>query len=671
MILIVFHVVFFGVLGHVLFAGMDGKKCVLMSLNSTLRYNDWCSSYDTEGCRDYFGSLWGGMLQLQILLTTANFPDVMMPVYNCNVIYSLYFVFFITIGIYFLLSLVLAVAYTHFQTLTKDKVIMMIRRRMDAMNVAFNLLCNVKNKSDQKDTEEGTGSLAKVSSPKETSWEKNLGESEGEGSAEQKESEKRPATLSVSHSGTIKISCPSDGTTNIDTITQWHWNGLMKALRPNLDKELVEVLFHMVDANGSGTITRNEFHNLGPLMSIHAERKAGKPLWIGRLPRCAHTALEILVNDYLQSFVEHAFFKGFFDLLILCSGIIMLCTLSVQNNIEYSYSLRKSEFDVPELKATNGLLERIVTGIVLLFAMEIILKVMVYGWRYYWRKSFFNKLDFVIVSFSLVERFGEIFTGTTDGTITAIMSLIRLVRLVRFLKLFPEFHSVIQTFVQIFPALMRYAAVVFLVFYSFAIIGMELFSGVLYPQICFVNGKDVSTFQWRSTPLIDNKTGVDVCMNATRNALMNSSYAKMNYWKNNFDRIDFAFVTLFEQMVVNNWPIVMEGCVHATSKFALIYFTCFYFFTVIIVLNVLTAFLIESYQIQTSQVNTFHAPHLCIFHKKISNTLYICSHCKKSHAERKALAGQSRIVGAAVGTGGGEGWAGPQSMGHHAHENQH
>ena len=55
------------------------------------------------------------ILQLFILLTTANYPDVMMPVYNCNWLSFLPFGIYLVLGLYLIFSLVLAVVYTHFQ----------------------------------------------------------------------------------------------------------------------------------------------------------------------------------------------------------------------------------------------------------------------------------------------------------------------------------------------------------------------------------------------------------------------------------------------------------------------------------------------------------------------------------------------------------------------------
>ena len=48
-----------------------------------------------------------------------------------------------------------------------------------------------------------------------------------------------------------------------------------------------------------------------------------------------------------------------------------------------------------------------------------------------------------------------------------------------------------------------------------------------------------------------------------------------------------SLVTLFSLMSVNNWPIIMEGCVAATNSGARLYFIAFYGVAVVLVLNVL------------------------------------------------------------------------------------
>jgi len=72
---------------------------------------------DNEG-EVYFHGVAGALWSLLILLTTANFPDVMMPAYTQHRAAFLFFLAFIIIGIYFLMPMTLGVV---FSELTKEK----------------------------------------------------------------------------------------------------------------------------------------------------------------------------------------------------------------------------------------------------------------------------------------------------------------------------------------------------------------------------------------------------------------------------------------------------------------------------------------------------------------------------------------------------------------------
>ena len=64
-----------------------------------------------------------------------------------------------------------------------------------------------------------------------------------------------------------------------------------------------------------------------------------------------------------------------------------------------------------------------------------------------------------------------------------------------------------------------------------------------------------------------------------------------------------SLVTLFEQMVVNNWVVVLEGCMVATTGWAFFYFFAYYFWAVLVCMNVLVAFLIDQYQTRNNERN--------------------------------------------------------------------
>lgn len=63
--------------------------------------------YDYEGY-SYYATISDSNFNMLILLTTANFPDVMLPAYNENYWTMLFFVSYLCLGLYFLMNFLLA-----------------------------------------------------------------------------------------------------------------------------------------------------------------------------------------------------------------------------------------------------------------------------------------------------------------------------------------------------------------------------------------------------------------------------------------------------------------------------------------------------------------------------------------------------------------------------------
>ena len=76
-----------------------------------------CAFYFRESFQGvmYMSSIHETFFELFILLTTANFPDVMLPAYNVSWQYTLIFIIYLSVGLYFFLNIILASVFNVFK----------------------------------------------------------------------------------------------------------------------------------------------------------------------------------------------------------------------------------------------------------------------------------------------------------------------------------------------------------------------------------------------------------------------------------------------------------------------------------------------------------------------------------------------------------------------------
>ena len=122
---------------------------------------------------------------------------------------------------------------------------------------------------------------------------------------------------------------------------------------------------------------------------------------------------------------------------------------------------------------------------------------------------------------------------------------------------------IIETIRNLIKPLMHLYGVLFSLFYTFALIGMLLFGGKIT----------------KSNP----------------NIALNSSIPD-NYHLMNFNDLVSSMITLFCLMIVNNWMIITDMyAVTMGSNYYKIYFAIFYYFSVIVGINIAVAFAIDMY----------------------------------------------------------------------------
>jgi len=89
-----------------------------------------------EGCT-YFATIDDSLFNLLVLLTTANFPDIMLPAYYLSSWYCIYFIGYLVFGLFFLLNLLLAVFYSNYKQMLEKHIQSRDQSRFDFLEAQF------------------------------------------------------------------------------------------------------------------------------------------------------------------------------------------------------------------------------------------------------------------------------------------------------------------------------------------------------------------------------------------------------------------------------------------------------------------------------------------------------------------------------------------------------
>jgi hypothetical protein len=191
------------------------------------------------------------------------------------------------------------------------------------------------------------------------------------------------------------------------------------------------------------------------------------------------------------------------------------------------------------------------------FLSELVLKVSVWGPLAYLRAKLTHKLDMAILVVALVLGvLAGVGVGGVDRPTALSILFLRALRLGRYLGALPGFSATSASIGDLLPMLGRYMVIVLSVNYCFAVIGCELFAGRLNED------------KW---PDVDNSSYGNAPMEGVLD----------------FDTLPRAMVVMFYQMLLNDWPVVMEGLVASHQNlWPRAFFILFLIIQCAIVLNV-------------------------------------------------------------------------------------
>jgi Ion transport protein len=629
LVLLALHVLFFSVLGFTLFAGISDSSCVTFRASNA----EYCSTFNSLGCSSFFSTLENTAMQLFQLLTAANFPAIMIPAYNCNQWNALFFLFFIVIGCYLLINLTLAVTYSTFKTLMAEEVITKYSRMFEGFDLAFDSLIGYQQKLSSNESNDSNGLsrdnfirfFACLRSEKEVDSECagklfDVFDSDKRGFIYKHEFRRLilnfgrlsfrrmvrnfgniPSRLS---STLIKapasvLASVSDSISDVSaTAVQVDWGKSKNivALDAEDDDDVdIEVYRQVTQAREKSNESEviNPFHSVGVVNDGSANLKPSKVVsysnWSGNFQDYIIRAFSLYsspdgygvnATDAIESGYGNGFnglrwfpkqidpysLRGrlllfmqslpvtfFFDLAVLMNTVAVLIQLSIEND----------EFESTQLPIVVSM-RYVEYSLLLLYILEVGLKLILWGPIRYVKASTFHRVDLILVAISVIGASLEL-SNVVNDEVGNMLSFFRFLRLVRVLRVIPDFGLTVGAFGDIIGVLLQYVTVIGSVYYAFAIVGMIAFAGKLL---------------------------------ASNPAVAASSYGVLDYYTLNFDSFAGALVCLLFLMVLNDWPVLMEGVSAAVGNASRLYFFLFWVITVIVALNVVVAFVIESFSTQ-------------------------------------------------------------------------
>jgi len=158
------------------------------------------------------------------------------------------------------------------------------------------------------------------------------------------------------------------------------------------------------------------------------------------------------MKNTLKHLIEGKAFQHFITFLIVFNGIVLGLATSKELMVDY-----------------GGIIDTIDTIIVMLFTIEISLRIIVHRLAFF--KDPWSLFDFFVVSISLIPA--------NDGL--SILRVLRVLRLFRLLTIVPQMRLIISAILSVIPGMASVSLVLLLFFYIFAIISTNLFSAD-FPQ---------------------------------------------------------------------------------------------------------------------------------------------------------------------------------------------
>lgn len=155
-----------------------------------------------------------------------------------------------------------------------------------------------------------------------------------------------------------------------------------------------------------------------------------------------------------------------------------------------------------------------------------------------------------------------------------MLRLVNMLIVFRFLRIVPSMKLmavVASTILDLIKNMRAFGGILVVVYYVFAIIGINLFRGVIV------------------VPPGNGSLAPD------NSSVACGSYEQLEYWANNFDDFAAALVTLWNVMVVNNWQVFLDAFRRYSGPWSKIYFVMWWLVSSVIWVNLFLALILENF----------------------------------------------------------------------------
>ncbi|KAK5926073.1 hypothetical protein CgunFtcFv8_021675 [Champsocephalus gunnari] len=340
-------------------------------------------------------------------------------------------------------------------------------------------------------------------------------------------------------------------------VNQANWNQLVRLVQPDVSNAHRELLWSVCDNNNQGHIGKVAFVQLADLLNIEVITLKSRP---HPLQSLCPSLYQSAPSRLLCKLVQHRAFVIVYDLIILVNAVFI------------------------GLDEKNTLIANSEWAFLSLYLLEILLKLYVFEPRAFFSKhSFWNWFDTIIVISALIATIiNSSMTSAgiyTNRQILDIILILRVLRLIRVVDSIKRFRTIINTLIRIGPAILTFGQLILVVYYVFAMVGMELFKNKVK---FYGNSSDPAKAY---------------CGNVL---LKGTDFAQLNYCKNNFNNVVSSFILLVELTVVNQWHVLSSGFAAVTHVSAKLFFVFFHIIVVIVIINIFVAFVLEAFFVEYS-----------------------------------------------------------------------